>query len=454
MKNKFLVPLMAGVLALSFNSCQKDIKNINKENPNQFSDSDPTLMITGAQMANVLFNEGEAARLAGIFNGYFVGYDRQYVSYQDYNMTSGDFDNSWATLYSEGVAQCRLIRTKADAVNNKTLSAVASITEAHLLLTASSLWGDIPNTEACRDDIAKPKYDKMEDVHAYCIQLLDDAIPNVGGSGAYGNAYVAGFDWAEVANTLKARALMRKKDYAGALAAALNGVSQGKDLRAKHDQETPGAWNLYYDFCYWNRGGYMSCDGSHVSKLMDTASSINRNNAKTDEMPRFEWYFLSDPSEAYSPLDPNFYGIYYATTPYDLVTYVENELIIAECYARQSDNDKALDHLNNVRAEHDATYGSFKAYDIADFGPGKMVSGTSVSEALLMEILEEKYVSLFGQIETFSDIRRTKNALGIPVNTGSKLPARFLYPQSELTTNRDNVPTDQLDLFLDLDYFK
>jgi len=34
------------------------------------------------------------------------------------------------------------------------------------------------------------------------------------------------------------------------------------------------------------------------------------------------------------------------------------------------------------------------------------------------------------------------------------LPARFLYPQSELTTNKDNVPTDQLDLFLDLDYFK
>ena len=146
MKKKFLVPLMAGVLALTLNSCQKDIKEINKENPNQFSDSDPTLMITGAQMANVLFNEGEAARLAGIFSGYFVGYDRQYVSYQDYNMTSGDFDNSWATLYSEGVAQCRLIRKKADAVNNKTLSAVASITEAHLLLTASSLWGDIPNT--------------------------------------------------------------------------------------------------------------------------------------------------------------------------------------------------------------------------------------------------------------------------------------------------------------------
>jgi len=181
---------------------------------------------------------------------------------------------------------------------------------------------------------------------------------------------------------------------------------------------------------------------------------MQRNNAKTDEMPRFDYYFLSDPTEAYSPLDPNFYGIFSATNAFDLVTYVENEMIIAECYARQSDNDKALEHLNNVRAEHDAIYGTFKAYDIADFGPGKMVDGTSVNEALLMEILEEKYVSLFGQIETFSDIRRTKNALSIPINTGTKLPARFLYPQSELTTNKDNVPTDQLDLFLDLDYFK
>lgn len=50
--------LVAGVaLMVGVSSCTKDIKEINKVNPGQFSDSDPTLMITGAQLANVLVNE-------------------------------------------------------------------------------------------------------------------------------------------------------------------------------------------------------------------------------------------------------------------------------------------------------------------------------------------------------------------------------------------------------------
>ncbi len=35
-------------IAMGFSSCSKDIDEINKVNPGQFSDSDPTLMITGA----------------------------------------------------------------------------------------------------------------------------------------------------------------------------------------------------------------------------------------------------------------------------------------------------------------------------------------------------------------------------------------------------------------------
>lgn len=50
-------------LVVGFSSCKKDIKEINKINPGQFSDSDPTLMITGAQLANVLVNEGKLRAL-------------------------------------------------------------------------------------------------------------------------------------------------------------------------------------------------------------------------------------------------------------------------------------------------------------------------------------------------------------------------------------------------------
>jgi hypothetical protein len=60
-------------------------------------------------------------------------------------------------------------------------------------------------------------------------------------------------------------------------------------------------------------------------------------------------------------------------------------------------------------------------------------------QALLREILEERYVSFFGQIEGFNDVRRTQKETGVRVpvmpNTGSSFPQRFLYPQSELDRN-------------------
>jgi hypothetical protein len=66
-------------------------------------------------------------------------------------------------------------------------------------------------------------------------------------------------------------------------------------------------------------------------------------------------------------------------------------------------------------------------------------SSLTADQALLREILEERYVSFFGQIEGFNDLRRTQNEtlVRVPVlpNTGTQFPQRFLYPQSEIDRN-------------------
>jgi hypothetical protein len=66
-------------------------------------------------------------------------------------------------------------------------------------------------------------------------------------------------------------------------------------------------------------------------------------------------------------------------------------------------------------------------------------SSLTADQALLREILEERYVNFFGQIEGFNDMRRTQNEtiVRVPVtpNTGALLPQRFLYPQSEIDRN-------------------
>lgn len=441
---KYIILGMLVAPVFTISSCKKDINDINKINPNQFSDSDPKLMITGAQLANVMINEGEAARLACIFAGQLTGFDRQFVSYGKYNMTAGDFDSPWSTLYADGIGQCRLIRGKAITSNDKVLEGVAMITEANLLLTASALWGNIPNTQACDENIKAPGFDKMSDIYNYCIALLDSSVSRVGTSTNYKAAYAGTFTWKEVANSLKARALLHKKDYAGAIVAATAGISLGNDFYANHETASPGAWNLYYDFLDWNRSGYISCDGSHMFALLDSASTKNKRNAKTDETARFNNYFVLD---NYTPVDPNMNdGIFAATANFPLASYNENQLILAECYARTSNDAKALEHLNLVRAALDVQFGPglYSDYVSTD-------AQVSDNAKLLKEILTEKYVSLFGQVESYNDVRRTKNLIGIPINNGTKLPGRFLYPQSEINSN-PSTPTggtlfDNVELF-------
>src|SRR5207245_5389248 len=80
-----------------------------------------------------------------------------------------------------------------------------------------------------------------------------------------------------------------------------------------------------------------------------------------------------------------------ARIPY--VTYVENELILAEAYNQTGNDALALTHLNNARA----TVG------VPISTPLVGITGA----ALLDSIMLEKWVSSFQSMESISDYRRT-----------------------------------------------
>ena len=150
---------------------------------------------------------------------------------------------------------------------------------AQNLVKELTAWDEsmIQRKSTAYDDVENfpnPSYDNQADVYAAAIVLLDEAIANgVGGSTKFRAAYAGSFDWEEVANTLKARAYLHLGNYSAAKTAAMAGISEGNDMYALHDAGyTPGKHNLFYDFLDWNRGGYMSCSGSHV--LTTTSSPV------------------------------------------------------------------------------------------------------------------------------------------------------------------------------------
>ncbi len=118
-----------------------------------------------------------------------------------------------------------------------------------------------------------------------------------------------------------------------------------------------------------------------------------------------------------------------ARIPY--VSYVENELILAEAYNKTGDDVDALLHLNNARATV----------------PLAALAGIT-GAALLDSVMIEKYAAMFQNIESINDYRRTCiPALVHSANSQGfqNVPGRWFYPLNERNVN-PNVPLPSIQL--------
>ncbi|SFQ73607.1 SusD/RagB family nutrient-binding outer membrane lipoprotein [Hymenobacter arizonensis] len=452
MKNIKQFVLLAA-MGLALGSCNKLIEGADI-NPNAPQDAPADQQLTAAELSMGFFMSGEMPRQAGIWSGMFTGADRQYTGLNLYNTAAGDYDNAWGTAYATTLAQARIVEEKAQAVNNRALLGVAQVIEAQIVGQITALWGDVPYSEALRPN-APGKFDAQADVYAATQTLLDQAITNLPLNGVYTRSRDIFYQgsvakWTAAAHSLKARHYLHVKNYAQAAAQARLGISSSVDdmIMPYAGTAISGDVNPYYDFIDVNRPGYISAQGSYALTLLNS-----RTNAKNLETARRDFFYTEDGD--YYPFDLNYLdGAFAADADAPLLTYVETQAILAEALARPTsqgglnDLNGALTALNNIRAVNRTKYAGagarYTAYTLADFATGGLmntVAGQSQQQALLKEILTEKYLSLIGQLEPFHDLRRTNNEIGVPRtnSTAPSLPQRLLYPQSEVNAN-PNVP--------------
>ncbi|MGI9543310.1 MAG: SusD/RagB family nutrient-binding outer membrane lipoprotein, partial [Cyclobacteriaceae bacterium] len=209
-----------------------------------------------------------------------------------------------------------------------------------------------------------------------------------------------------------------------------------------------------------SRAGDIGTGDSYLMQLLDPASGVTRNNAKTDETARFGYYTI-DASGGSANL-----GIIEQFEPHNLITYQENLLILAEAGARSVDFATGLGHLNELRqylntggflnVNFESEPFSYLDYDAADFDAGGMenVDGIAADRALLREIIEERYISGFGMLMPFNDARRLRKAdtdlvVPFPLNTAAATqhPERLPYSDDELNSN-SNAPADDPGIFM------
>lgn len=454
-------------IAFLFTSCSDVFEGVNND-PNNPTDAPASAIFTGVLVANMNIQEGELARVAGMWSGYFKGQQQQYLNYYQYNMRATNFDATWQNIYSGAYKNIKLLKQKAKAVNNLRMIGVAQVIEANLLATAADLWGDVPYTQASDDKFPNPTYDPQAEVYNRVQSVLDSAIINLNSTSfvdfSAQDIHFAGnmTKWIQTANTLKARYYLHVRDYTNALKFGALGINNAtNNWLAPHNALGKGAYNQYYQFFAQDRPSWMDASGTFFVGLMNSASTATyRGNAKTIEKSRMSYLCTGTTNLNYTTN-----GFFGQISAFPLATYAENLLIMAEADTRLNGINAGLTRLNAFRSYMstggyiNSTYlttGNFKydPYVAADFTSGGIENPVSKAvtptEALLREILEERYITLIGTFEGFNDMRRTFKEsnikVPIPVNFGSNLPQRMLYPQVEVDRNT-SMPTNYPDLF-------
>lgn len=450
-------------------SCSDVVTGIN-DDPNRLTESSYGSILTGAEVGNIIVQTGETARRAALFAGQYTGIDRQHLGFTEYNVTTSDFDALWYDIYVNAyrnavIAEEAIIDDNIGPVSQ----GISQVLQAYLIGTAASLYGDVPYDEAANFEITDPVYEDQPAVYTKIQDRLDEAIANIqmGGGRPVSGAEIyydgAPAKWIEAAYTLKARFYLETKQYDLAYQAAQNGISSlDNSMYAPHGTAADNS-NLNYQFFAVQVRQADVIVSEFMTSLMQPGSSNPipanyRGNSKTDETARFNYLFDINSTGVQPNTEDGFAA---QTAPAPLVTYQENLLIMAEAGLRSQGFDAGLNALNNFRAfmdaggylmNIDAANLNYDAYTAADFAAGGIENqdGLSPEDALLREILEERYVTLFGLIQPFNDMRRTLNETNVRVpvepSAGNQLPQRYLYPQTEIDRN-ENVPSPIPDFF-------
>lgn len=462
MKKIFIIAVFTTMMV----SCSKVYEGQNVD-PNNPTSVNAETLLRGIELANITVQVSHIQRITGMWMGQYKGATLLYKSLGEYSISGEESNDTWTYIYQSIAKQASVIRAKLP--NNKSYSGITKIIEANALGTAAALYGDIPFSERANDAFPIPKFDKQVDAYAGIQKLLDEAIIDltaVSASAVISNdIFFAGKSttWLRIAYTLKARYFMETRDYAKAYAAALNGIN-ALNVSWKF---IPPALVADGDFNLLNtlidqRGGFLATAGSYMHEnLMKAAAVGNRNNTKTNEDARLKYYKITG-TAASTEL-----GVAAKNAPMPLVTYEENLLILAEAGLRTVGFAEGLLQLNKLRAvlktnlglaAAPATGGTilYEPYVAADFNAGGIENRGTLTpdKALMREIIEERYVSLYGTILPFNDARRLRKAendVNVPIPfttpTATKHPERVIYAQNEINAN-PNLPKPLPDLYL------
>lgn len=430
MKKKLFTAAVAALPMLAAAGCNDFLTGGELSNdPNRVLNATRDQLFTASQAALWTFLSGDLGRISSLYTQQFEGVDRQYVLLNNYELNEGTTDGVFSALYGQGgLVDLRKVQRQSFAVSDSTYAGIAQVMEAYLIGTGADVFGDIPYSAALKDTLAggaadaRATLDKQLVVYDSVQALLGRAVVNLTARGprnigpgvrdlTYGGSATK---WLALAHTLRARFYLHTAEargvgqYALALAEARQGIANPANDYVANFTGKPGEENLWYQFTVVQRSGYIEPNAFLCDLL-----TARRDPRKTEFFSVGRTGTCDDLSAARGS----------NTSKQPFVTAGENLLIWAESAYRTGDQTTALTQLNAAR--------------VAGGLPGTAVAA---GPELLREILTEKYIALFQNVEAWNDYKRTCFPNFAPVVAGGKIPGRFLYGTTERQTNPTNIP--------------
>ena len=471
-----IIMLFSGIIAVS--SCKKML-DINK-NPDAIPDSNSPIaqLLTSAQV-NLGFEGGsDLFRYATLIMQHMSGGasdPNQSNAYYRYNITGSDLNNVWSSINATTLSDLELI-LKGASGTSPYYTGIAKILKAYEYSLVVDVWGKVPYTQAQQlSENTQPVYDDDATIYPKLIALLNEAVTDLNASssvltpGTNSVMYTGTYstiktNWIKLANTLRLRLLLHysKKDPAFCVAqiTALVNTSGITFMASNAD----GFQMAFYDVAN-QRNPISQFEVSRPNYVFADAKMVGMMTAKND--PRRPFYFTdfplgsglyvgvsatappAAPNNNYSRINTFLRGaittaaagtnsaVYSGAAPQRMLPFAEYNFIRAEAAlmgAPGSAQQFFTDGITASMKEAGVSDANITTYLTAN----GTLAGTNAQK--LQQIIEEKYIALFGvSVEPWTDWRRTGYpALSVPtnaINTVSAVPRTLFYPQSEIDLN-------------------
>ncbi len=430
------------------------------ENPNAPSDVSAGLLLPNAIRLAVedVYGTSQYFSHTGIWPQQIV--QIQYPDEEEGLIRPARMEAYWTDFYADELMDIQTVLHKGVESGDANVEAVGRIWKTWIFHIVTDMWGDVPYSEAHYGaDNTTPAYDRQADIYAGMLADLTtaagmlqnpDASDFGGGDLIYGSNFEA---WRRFANSLRMRLAMRLSEVDAATARAEFAAAYAAGgFQSNADNATlnwPGS--PYENPFYENRVIDARDDHGISATLLDTLVSLAdprlplyAEPAASDGEYRGHHNGMQTIPVGTSLDDFSRIGDFWrfdgAATPTMIMSYSEVLFLQAEAAWRGwTAGDPATLYSEAIRANMNQ-YGSVGPSDteIDDYLAQPVVA----YDGTLEQILLQKWIALWmNGPEAWSDNRRTDLPALVPGPdlTISRIPVRWLYPDSEQSLNLANL---------------